>query len=43
LLFREFLSTAAFVKRRVDRVEVFAVEVVLRDSQGIGNTVNMKH
>ena len=37
------LFVAALVKRGVDRVEVFAVEVVLSNSQGIANTVNMKH
>jgi len=36
----EFLS--AFVKRRVERVEVFAVKVILRDAEGIGEAVNMK-
>ena len=37
-----FLFVAALVKRGVDCVEVFAVEIVLRNSQGIANTVNMK-
>ena len=35
--------TAALVKRGVDRVEILAVEIVLRDAEGIGNAVNMKH
>lgn len=43
LLFFCFLFTAALVKRRVDCVEIFAVEIVLRDSQGIGETVRVKH
>ena len=34
--------TAAFVKRGVYGVEILAVEIVLRDAEGIGNTVNMK-
>jgi hypothetical protein len=43
LFFVRFLSTAALIKRGVDCVEIFAVEIVLRNSQGIANTVNMKH
>ena len=35
--------TAALVKRGVDRVEILAVEIVLRDAEGVGNTVNMKY
>ena len=43
LLFFCFLFTAALVKRGVDCVEIFAAQVVLSDSQGIGKTVNMKY
>ena len=35
--------TAALVKRGVDRVEILAVEIVLRDAEGLGETVNMKY
>ena len=38
-----FFSLFLFIKRRVDCVEIFAVEVVLSDSQSIGKTVNMEH
>ena len=31
-----------FIKRRVDCVEVFAVKVVLSNSQGVGKTVNIE-
>ena len=33
----------ALVKRGVDRVEILAVEIVLRDAEGIAETINMKH
>ena len=37
------LQFFGFVKRRVDRVEVFGVEVILRDANGIAKTINMKY
>ncbi len=35
-------SAAALVKRRVAGVEILAVEMVLRDAQGIAEAVKMK-
>ena len=32
-----------FIKTGVDRVEIFAVQLLLRDAEGIGDTVNMKY
>ena len=37
------LFSAAFVEGRVAGVEIFAVQMLLRAAEGIGNTVNMKH
>ena len=32
-----------FVKRRIECVEVFAVEFILNDTHGFANTINMKY
>jgi hypothetical protein len=36
-------SSAALIKRGVADVEVLRVEVILRDAEGVGETINMKH
>ena len=36
-------SSAVLVKRRIDSVKVLAVQMLLRPTEGIGKTVNMKH
>ena len=43
LLFLFVLFSALLIKRGVDCVEVFAIKLFLSDSQGIGNTINIKY
>ena len=33
----------SLVKRRVDRVEVLLVQLLLRDAQGVGEAIKLKH
>jgi hypothetical protein len=34
---------ALFVKRRIKSVEILAVQMILRNAEGIGETINMKY
>ena len=43
LLFLFVLFSALLIKRGVDRVEVFAIKVLLRNAERIGNTINIKY
>ena len=38
-----FHPAAALVKGRVAGVEILAVQMLLRDAEGVGETINMKH
>lgn len=38
-----FCCSFLFVKRGVDRVEVLAIKVLLRNAESIGNTINIKY
>ena len=38
-----FHLAAALVKGRIAGIEVFGVEIVLRDAQGVAETIRLKH
>ena len=42
LIFTSLGVKSALVECRVDRVEILRVEVILRDPEGVGETVSMK-